>query len=92
LSILQCRTKETSKARGTVNIEGDLMTMYLGAMNSMGSSTCETKNNFNKTLPASTVTKKFKIKKMESLFRPDNPSILCFDGQDDNSCFEKISK
>jgi hypothetical protein len=92
LSIMQCRTKETSKARGTVNIAGDSMTINLGAMSSIGSSSCEPKNNFNKTLPASTVTKKFKIKKMESLARPDNPSIICFDGQDDNSCFEKSGK
>jgi hypothetical protein len=92
LSILQCRIKETSKARGTVKIEGDLMTINLGAMSSVGSSSCESKNNFNKTLPASTITKKFKIKKMESIFRPDNPVILCFDGQDGDGCFERTSK
>jgi hypothetical protein len=92
LSILQCRTKETTKARGTVKIEGDSMAINLGAMSSVGSSSCESKDNFNKTLPASTITKKFKIKKMESLFRPDNPIILCFDGQDGDGCFERTSK
>lgn len=92
LSIVQCRTQETSKARGTMKISGDTMTINLGAGNSVGSSSCEKKDNFNKTTPASTITKKFKIKRMESMARPDNPLILCFDGQDENSCFEKTGK
>lgn len=92
LSIVQCRTKETSKARGKYSVNGDTLTINLDAGNAVGSSSCEAKRNFRKTTPASTITKKFTIKKMESIARPDNPWTLCFDGQEGNSCFEKQSK
>lgn len=92
LSIIQCRTKQTNKARGTVKVSGDTMTINLGATTSVGSSTCEKKDNFNRTLPASTVTKKFVVKRMNSITRPDNPMLLCFVGQNGESCFEKVGK
>ncbi|HLM60047.1 MAG TPA: hypothetical protein VK308_04535 [Pyrinomonadaceae bacterium] len=93
LSIVQCRTKETSKARGKYTISGDTLTINLGAGNSVGSSSCETKGNFNKTMPASTVTKKFTVKRMDSITRPDSPWLLCFEGNDgDEACFERTAK
>jgi hypothetical protein len=92
LSIMQCRTKAADKARGKYTISGGTITINLGAMSSVGSSTCEKKDNFNRTSPASIITKKFTIKRMESITRPDNPWMLCFDGQEDNGCFEKESK
>lgn len=92
LSIMQCKIKGSNKARGQYAISGDSLTINLGTMSSTGSDSCDAKGNFTKTEPASTITKKFKIKKMESLFRPDNPTILCFDGQDGDGCFEKTNK
>jgi hypothetical protein len=92
LSIIQCRTKETAKARGTVKISGDTMTINLGPLNAVGSSTCEKNDNFNRTSPASTITKKFTIKKLDSITRPDKPTMLCFDGQEGTGCFEKSTK
>lgn len=89
LSIVQCRTKEDSKARGKYTVSGDTLTMTLAAGTSTGSSSCESKNNFKKTTPAEKITKKFTIKRMESITRPDNPWMLCFDGQEGDSCFER---
>lgn len=92
LSIVQCRTKEDAKARGKYTVSGDTLTITLAAGTTVGSSTCEKSDNFRKSLPAATITKKYTIKRMESITRPDNPWMLCFDGQEGNSCFEKQSK
>lgn len=92
LSIVQCRTKEDSKQRGKYTVSGDTLTITLAAGTSVGSSTCEKSDNFRKTTPAATITKKFTIKRMESMARPDKPWTLCFDGQEGDSCFEKENK
>jgi hypothetical protein len=92
LSIVQCRTKETSKARGKYTINGDSVTINLGVGNWVGSSSCEPSGNFKKTQPASTITKNFTVKRMDSITRPDKPWILCFDGQSDDACFEKAGR
>lgn len=92
LSIIQCRTKESSKARGTYSVSGDTLTIKLAAGTSVGSSSCEAKGNFKKTVPAETLTRRFTIKKMDSVFRPDNPLILCFDNQEGDGCFERSNK
>lgn len=92
LSIIQCRTKENGKARGTFTVSGDTLRMNLGAMNTVGSSTCDSKDNFKKTEPASVVSKRFAIKKMDSITRPDNPTIMCFDGANGETCFERVKQ
>lgn len=92
LSIMQCKIKGLDKARGQYTINGDSMTINLGAMNSVGTDSCDAKGNFTKTEPASSISKKFQIKKMDSLFRPDKPTILCFDGQEGDGCFERTNK
>ena len=89
LAITQCTIKETSKASGTIEVSGNTLTMNLGAMTSIGASTCDKKDNFRRTLAASTLTKTFTVKRLESIFRPDAPLILCFEGQKDEDCFEK---
>ena len=89
LSIVQCRTQELSKARGKYTVNGDSLTINLGAGNSVGSSSCQAKDNFKKATPASTTTKKFIIKRMDSITRPDNPWMLCFDGTGGETCFER---
>jgi hypothetical protein len=91
LSIMQCRITERQKARGRYSVSGNTLKIELGAMTSVGSDSCDAKGNFNKTLEASNLTINFEIKKMESLTRPDKPTIMCFDGSDD-VCYEKVSK
>lgn len=92
LSIVQCRTKEDSKQRGKYTVSGDTLTITLAAGTSVGSSSCEKSDNFRKTMPAATITKKFTIKRMESMARPDKPWTLCFAGQEGDACFEKDVK
>ena len=92
LTIMQCRIKGNEKARGKYAINGNSMTLNLGAMSSIGTDSCDAKGNYNKTLPASSVTVPFKLKKMESITRPDNPTLLCFDGNDGETCYERTSK
>jgi hypothetical protein len=93
LSIMQCRISEVTKIPGTYAFDGNQLTMNLGAGTSVGTSSCEKAGNFNKTLSPSTLTKSVVVRKMESVFRPDQPLLLCLDGTtDDNSCFERDPK
>jgi hypothetical protein len=91
LSIMQCRITEKQKARGRYAVSGRTLKIDLGAMSSVGSDSCDAKGNFNKTLEPSNLTVEFEIKKMESLTRPDKPTIMCFNGSDD-VCYEKVNK
>jgi hypothetical protein len=93
LSIMQCRISETAKIPGTYTVAGGQLRINLGAGNSVGTSSCEAKGNFKKTLTASTLEKTFVVRKMESVFRPDAPLLLCFDGATrDEDCFERDPK
>jgi hypothetical protein len=93
LSITQCRISETAKIPGTYTVEGGRLRINLGAGSSVGTSSCEAKGNFKKTLTASTLEKTFVVRKMESVFRPDAPLLLCFDGATrDEECFERDPK
>lgn len=89
LSIIQCKISETTKIPGRYSISGNQLTMNLAAGTSVGTSSCEKKDNFKKTLSASSLTKTFVVKNLESVFRPDAPLILCLDGADGDACFEK---
>lgn len=91
LSIIQCKIKGTDKARGKYSIGGGTLTINLGAMSSVQTNSCDSKENFNKTIEPSTTTVQFQIKKMESITRPDNPTIMCFNGKDD-ACYERVNK
>lgn len=91
LSIMQCRITEKQKARGRYAVSGKKLQIDLGAMSSVGSNSCDANGNFSKTLDPSNLTVEFEIKKMESLARPDNPTIMCFNGSDD-ICYEKVNK
>jgi predicted enzyme related to lactoylglutathione lyase len=93
LSITQCRISETAKIPGTYTVAGDRLIINLGAGSSVGTSSCEAKGNFKKTLTASTLEKTFVVRKMESVFRPDAPLLLCFDdAARDEDCFERDPK
>jgi hypothetical protein len=89
LSIMQCRTTETTKLPGTYSVSGGELTMNLGTGTSVGTSSCEKAGNFKKTLSASTLVKKFAVKNLDSVFRPDAPLILCFDSAEGDACYEK---
>jgi hypothetical protein len=90
---MQCRISEVTKIPGTYSFDGNQLTMNLGAGTSVGTSSCEKAGNFNKTLSPSTLTKSVVVRKMESVFRPDQPLLLCLDGtSDDNACFERDPK
>jgi hypothetical protein len=92
LSITQCRISETTKIPGRFTVSGDAVTINLGAGTSIGTSSCEAAGNFNKRLSASSVTKKFVVKELNSVLRPDRPMVLCFDGGEDKDCFERAGK
>ena len=91
LTIMQCTIKESQKARGRYSVSGNTLKIELGQMTSVGSDSCDAKGNFNKKLEPSTISVDFVIKKMESVSRPDNPTIMCFNGSDE-VCFEKVNK
>lgn len=93
LSITQCKITEITRIPGTYSLSGDTLTMNLGAGTSVGTDSCSAKGNFRKTLSGGeTLTKKVVVKRMESIFRPDAPLILCLDGQKDDDCYEKVIK
>lgn len=92
LSITQCRITETSEIPGKFTVSGSQLTMNLAAGTSVGTNSCDRSGNFKKTLTASSMTKTFVIKNLESVFRPDAPLILCFDGAADDQCFERDPK
>lgn len=83
LSITQCRISETTKIPGTYTISGNQLTLNLGSGTSVGTSSCDKKGNFKKSLAPSTLTKQFSVKNLESVFRPDAPLILVFDGNEE---------
>jgi hypothetical protein len=90
LSIMQCTIKGENKASGTYTISGDSLTINLGAMSSVKTNSCDRKENYNKTLEPTSKTIKFEVRKMESITRPDNPTMLCFEGASDNDCYERV--
>lgn len=92
LSIMQCVVKGENKASGTYTVEGDSLTINLDAMSSVKTNSCDKKENYNKTLEPTSTTVKFVIRKMESITRPDNPMLLCFNGADDDSCYERVKQ
>jgi hypothetical protein len=92
LSITQCRITEKTSIPGRYTVSGGTVTMNLGVGTSVGTSSCESSGNFKKNLSASSLQKQFVVKRMESIFRPDKPWILCFDGSKDEDCFEKSTQ
>lgn len=93
LSIMQCRITENTNITGTYAVAGDQLTMNLAGGTSAGTNSCESSGNFKKTLTASTMKQSFVIKRLESVFRPDKPLVVCFDGAaSDDDCFERVTR
>jgi hypothetical protein len=87
LSIMQCKINATDNARGRFSLNGNALTINLGAMKSVQTNSCDAKENYNKTLGNSTITVQIQIKQLEDITRPDKPTIMCFDGNE--VCYEK---
>lgn len=87
LNVMQCRIKSEQNARGHYKLSGDSLTIDLGAMRSVNSNTCDTKDNYDKTLGNSSMTVRIKIEQTDSITRPDKPYTMCFDGNE--VCYEK---
>lgn len=92
LSITQCRINETTSISGTYSVSGDQLIMNLAGGTSVGTDSCQSSGNYKKSLSASTLTKTFAVKNLESVFRPDAPLVLCLDGAADDQCFERLIK
>lgn len=92
LSITQCTITQLMKIPGTYSVSGDTLTMNLGAGTVVGTDSCSKAGNFKKNLTPDTMTKTFVVKNLESVFRPDAPLILCFDGAKDDDCLERTNK
>ena len=91
LSIMQCKINGKDTARGKFSVSGNTLTIKLGAGKSVETNSCNSGENFNKTLEPATISVQFQIRKSDSVLRPDNPTMMCFDGKDD-VCYEKIGK
>jgi hypothetical protein len=92
LSITQCRITENTMMSGRYTVSGNQLTMSLGAATVTGTNSCDAKGNFRKNLSASSLTKTFVVKELDSVFRPDRPLILCLAGAADDACFERDPK
>jgi len=89
LNVMQCRINSQENARGRYTLNGRSLTIDLGAMRSVGTNSCNSKENYNKTLGDSTMTVQIRIKQMEDITRPDKPYTMCFDGNE--VCYEKVT-
>ena len=88
LNIMQCKINSEENARGRYTLNGGSLTIDLGAMRSTGSNSCNSKENYNKTLGNSSMTVKVQIRQMDDITRPDKPYQMCFDGNE--VCYEKL--
>lgn len=89
LSIMQCKITEVMSARGTYAASGDSLAINFGPTKTVKSNSCNRSENGTKTVAASSISMKWKIKEEDSVFRPDRPLMLCFDGKGGEVCYEK---
>jgi hypothetical protein len=87
LNVMQCRINSEENARGRYTLNGGGLTIDLGTMRSVGTNSCNARENYNKTLSNSTMTVQIQIKQMDDITRPDKPYTMCFDGNE--VCYEK---
>jgi hypothetical protein len=87
LNIMQCRINSEDNARGRYTLNSSGLTIDLGAMRSVGTNSCNARENYNKTLGNSTMKVQMQIKQMDDITRPDKPYTMCFDGNE--VCYEK---
>lgn len=87
LNVMQCHINSQDTARGRYTLSGTTLTIDLGAMRSVGSNSCNARENFNKTLGSSSMTVGIQIKQLDDISRPDRPYTMCFDGNE--VCYEK---
>lgn len=89
LSLMGCRSETTAKAPGRFTVNREKLFIELGTLDVVGTDSCDRKGNYKKSEPAGSITHTFQIRQSKSVFRPDKPTLLCFDG-DEDTCFEKV--
>lgn len=85
LTIMQCQINETKRATGKATVSGDSMTIAFGETNHTSSNSCESADNFEKTLPAETVALRWHLKTEYETTR------LCIDEADGEKCYDRKS-
>lgn len=89
LSITQCKITEVMSARGTYSVSGDSLKIDFGPTKTVKSNSCKRSENGTKTVGASSTSMKYTVKEEDSVFRPDRPLNLCFQGNSGEVCYEK---
>lgn len=84
LTIMQCQINESKTAVGTAASSGDSITVNLGEMSDTGTSSCGGGDNFDKTLPATTIGFKYKPA------AEDSEATICTEDQNGGEqCYQK---
>ncbi len=85
-TIMQCDMVEKKSRNGKYAVNGDTITVNFGEMKFFSSSSCDDKDNFDKTLPAETVTLKWSLKteyEVTRLTLQDENGEFSYDKKDD---------
>jgi hypothetical protein len=91
LSIMGCKIESTDRGSGTFTTNGGSMKIDFAAMSSVGTDSCDRAGNYKKSLPPGDVNVSWKVKQSDSVFRPDKPLLLCFEGSGGEVCYEKVN-
>jgi hypothetical protein len=83
LTIMQCKIEERKSAEGTAAVSGDVLNIDLGETAFFSSNSCDDAKNFDKTLPAETVSLKWRLKTEYDVTR------LCIDEKDGEMCYDR---
>jgi hypothetical protein len=86
LTIMQCEIEETKTATGTAAATGETLTLNLGETHFVSSNSCEEAGNFDKNLPAETVSLQWRLKTEYETTR------LCLEEADGEKCYDKQSE
>lgn len=84
-SVMQCDIAEKKARKGKYSVSGDMITINFGEMSFFSSNSCDDKDNFDKTLPAETVTLKWNLKteyETTRLFLQDENGEFPYDKKD----------
>jgi hypothetical protein len=86
LTILQCNLEETKRAEGTVTASGKTLTINFGEMEHTNSNSCDSSEDFEKTLPDSVVAFQYNLKteyEVTRLCLVENDGEMCYDRKED---------
>lgn len=83
LTIMQCNIEETKNAKGSATASGKTLTISFGEMEHISNNSCESDDNFEKTLPYSTVAFQYNLKTEYEVTR------LCLVETDGERCYDR---